>query len=247
VLGLPAAVTVCLFDLDGVLTQTAKVHAAAWEEMFDEYLQGRAAATGERFVPVDAVRDYDEYVDGKPRSDGVRSFLASRSIELPEGSADDGPDAQTIRGLGSRKNAIVLKMIHEHGVQPYEGSVRYVRAARDAGLRRVVVSSSTNTRDVLAAADIADLFEDVIDGHVAEREHLAGKPAPDTYLAGARAVGVQPAQAAVFEDALAGVKAGRAGAFAIVVGVDRVGQADALRAHGADVVVRDLAELLDAP
>jgi len=245
-LGLPDAVTVCLFDLDGVLTQTAKVHAAAWKETFDAYLRRRAAGTGERFVPFDAVGDYDEYVDGRPRSDGVRSFLASRGIELPQGGADDGPDAQTIRGLGSRKNASVLKMIREHGVQPYEGSVRYVRAARDAGLRRVVVSSSTNTRDVLAAAHIADLFEEVIDGHVAEREHLAGKPAPDTYLMGARLVGATPSQAAVFEDALAGVQAGRAGAFAIVVGVDRVGQADALRAHGADLVVRDLAELLDA-
>jgi len=247
VLGLPAAVRACLFDLDGVLTQTAKVHAAAWKETFDEYLRRRAAATGEQSVPFDAVRDYDEYVDGRRRDDGVRSFLASRGIELAEGSADDGPDAETIRGLGTRKNAILVKMLHEHGVQPYEGSVRFVRAVRDAGLRRVVVSSSANTRAVLAAADIADLFEEVIDGEVAERERLAGKPAPDTYLMAARVVGALPAQAAVFEDALAGVEAGRAGGFALVVGVDRVGQADALRAHGADVVVRDLAELLDAP
>ena len=243
-LGLPAAVTVCLFDLDGVLTQTAKVHAAAWKQMFDEYLRRRAAATGEPFVPFDAVGDYDEYVDGKPRSDGVRSFLGSRAIELPEGDAGDGPDAETVIGLGNRKNVIVLKMIREDGVQPYAGSVRYVSAARDAGLRRVVVSSSTNCRDVLAAAGIADLFEDVVDGHVAEREHLAGKPAPDTYLAGAAAVGAQPARAAVFEDALAGVEAGRAGGF-FVVGVDRVGQADALRAHGADRVVADLSELIE--
>ncbi len=239
--------TACLFDLDGVLTQTAKVHAAAWKQTFDEYLQRRAAERGEEFVPFDPVADYDEYVDGKPRADGVRSFLASRGIELPEGTPDDPPDAETVAGIGNRKNEIVLKMIHDQGVEPYEGSVRYVKAVRAAGLRRAVVSSSTNCRDVLAAAGIEDLFEEIIDGHVAEREHLKGKPAPDTFLAGARALGVAPAQAAVFEDALAGVQAGRAGHFGFVVGVDRVGQADALKAHGADVVVRDLAELLPGP
>jgi beta-phosphoglucomutase family hydrolase len=247
VLGLPAAVTACLFDLDGVLTQTAKVHAAAWKKVFDEYLRRRVAETGEDFVPFDEVRDYDDYVDGKPRYDGVLSFLASRGIELPQGTPEDPQGAQTIDGLGNRKNEIVLEMIHKDGVQPYEGSVRYVRAARERGLRRAVVSSSTNCRDVLAAAGIADLFELVVDGVVAEDQHLAGKPAPDTYLAGARALGVQPAQGAVFEDALAGVQAGRAGRFGCVVGVDRVGQAQALRAHGADVVVRDLSELLEAP
>jgi beta-phosphoglucomutase family hydrolase len=246
-LGLPAGVTACLFDLDGVLTQTAKVHAAAWKQTFDENLQRRAAERGEEFVPFDPVADYDEYVDGKPRADGVRSFLAARGIELPEGTPDDPPDAETIAGVGNRKNAIVLTMIHDHGVEPYEGSVRYVKAVRAAGLRRAVVSSSTNCRDVLAAAGIEDLFEEIIDGHVAEREHLKGKPAPDTFLAGARALGVAPAQAAVFEDALAGVEAGRAGNFGFVVGVDRVGQADALKAHGADVVVREVAELLPAP
>jgi beta-phosphoglucomutase family hydrolase len=240
-------VTACLFDLDGVLTQTAKVHAAAWKQMFDDYLRRRAAAAGAAFVAFDPVRDYDEYVDGRPRYDGVRSFLASRDIELPEGSADDPPGADTIHGLGNLKNEIVLKLIHERGVQPYEGSVRYVKAARAAGLRRAVVSSSTNCRDVLTAAGIGDLFEEIIDGVVAEREHLQGKPAPDTFLAGARALGVEPARAAVFEDALAGVEAGRAGRFGFVVGVDRVGQADALRTHGADVVVSDLADLLEAP
>jgi beta-phosphoglucomutase family hydrolase len=245
VLGLPAAVTACLFDLDGVLTQTAKVHAAAWKKVFDEYLRRRVAETGEDFVPFDEVRDYDDYVDGKPRYDGVLSFLASRGIELPQGTPEDPQGAQTIDGLGNRKNEIVLEMIHKDGVQPYEGSVRYVRAARERGLRRAVVSSSTNSRAVLAAAGIADLFELVVDGVTAEHEHLAGKPAPDTYLAGARALGVQPAQGAVFEDALAGVQAGRAGRFGCVVGVDRVGQAQALRAHGADVVVRDLSELLE--
>jgi beta-phosphoglucomutase family hydrolase len=234
-LGLPDGVTACLFDLDGVLTQTAKVHAAAWTEMFDGYL---------RELAFDPVADYDEYVDGKPRYDGVASFLQSRGINLPQGTADDPPGAETIDGLGNRKNEIVLKLIHDDGVQPYEGSVRYVKAAREAGLRRVVVSSSTNCRDVLSAAGILDLFEEIVDGHVTEREGLKGKPAPDTFLAGARAVGVKAPAAAVFEDALAGVEAGHAGGFGIVVGVDRVGQADALRSHGADIVVKDLAELL---
>jgi beta-phosphoglucomutase family hydrolase len=245
VLALPDGVTACLFDLDGVLTQTAKVHDAAWKQMFDAYLRERAARDGEPFVAFDPVGDYDEYVDGKPRYEGVRAFLASRGIELPEGSPDDPPGAETIGGLGNRKNEIVLSLIRTHGVEPYDGSVRYVRAARDAGLRRAVVSSSANARDVLAAAGIDDLFDARIDGIVAERDGLKGKPAPDTFLAGARAVGVTPSQAAVFEDALAGVEAGRAGKFRFVVGVDRVGQSEALRAHGADVVVRDLAELMD--
>ncbi len=230
-LGLPETVSACLFDLDGVLTQTAKVHAAAWKQMFDEFLRERP----EQFVPFDSVRDYDEYVDGKPRDDGVRSFLTARGIEL-----DDGE----VKSLGTKKNEIVLRMIRDDGVQPYDGSVRYVKAARAAGLRRAVVSSSTNAHDVLAAAGILELFEQVIDGHVAERERLQGKPAPDTFLAGARALGVGPDAAAVYEDALAGVQAGREGRFAFVVGVDRVGQADALKDHGADVVVKDLDELL---
>jgi|SRR5579884_888298 len=247
VLGLPSGVSACLFDLDGVLTQTAKVHAAAWKQMFDEYLRQRAQQRGEQFVEFDPVEDYDEYVDGKPRYDGVRSFLASRGIDLPQGTPDDAPGDETIDGLGNRKNEIVLKLIHEHGVDPYEGSVRYVKAAREAGLRRAVVSSSTNCHDVLRAAGMLELFEEIVDGHTAERQHLDGKPAPDTFLAGARALGVGPGEAAVFEDALAGVEAGHRGGFAFVVGVDRVGQADALRAHGASVVVQDLAELLDHP
>lgn len=244
---MPTGVTACLFDLDGVLTQTAKVHAAAWKQMFDDYLRERARGTGEAFVPFDPVREYDQYVDGKPRDDGVRAFLASRGVKLPEGDPDDTPEAQTIHGLGNRKNEIVLGLIHQQGVQPYEGSVRYVEAAQAAGLRRAVVSSSTNCREVLAAAGIEDLFEEIVDGVLAEREQLQGKPAPDTFLAGAKALGVQPACAAVFEDALAGVEAGRAGRFGFVVGVDRVGQAEALRAHGADVVVDDLAKLLQTP
>jgi beta-phosphoglucomutase family hydrolase len=243
-LGLPDGVSACLFDLDGVLTQTAKVHAAAWKEMFDAYLHQRAQRTGEPFREFDAVADYDAYVDGKPRYDGVRSFLASRGIELPQGTPDDPPGAETVDGLGNRKNELVLKLIHDQGVQAYEGSVRYVRAARDAGFPRAVVSSSANCRDVLRAAAIEDLFDAVIDGVVAAQEGLGGKPAPDTFLAGARALGVQPREGAVFEDALAGVQAGRAGGFGFVVGVDRVGQRDALLAHGADIVVEDLAELL---
>jgi beta-phosphoglucomutase family hydrolase len=244
-LGLPDQITTCLFDLDGVLTKTAKVHAAAWKEMFDEYLRGRAEARGERFVEFDGVSDYNEYVDGKPRYEGVQSFLESRKIELPRGTPDDAPSEETIDGLGNRKNEIVLKLIREHGVEAYEGSVRYVKAAREAGLHRVVVSSSTNCRDVLEHAGIIDLFEEIIDGVVADREKLRGKPAPDTFLAGARVVGAEPAQAAVFEDALAGVEAGRAGNFGHVVGVDRVGHEDALYKHGADIVVKDLAELLE--
>jgi beta-phosphoglucomutase family hydrolase len=245
VLGLPDSIHACLFDLDGVLTKTAKVHDAAWKEMFDGFLRQRSEATGQPFVPFDPVRDYDEYVDGKPRADGTRSFLASRGITLPEGSPGDPPEAQTVFGLSNRKNQIVLKRIRSDGVEAYEGSVRYVRAVKDAGLPRAVVSSSANCRDVLEAAHIEDLFDAEIDGVVAERDHLRGKPAPDTYLAGARALGVEPAAAAVFEDALAGVASGRAGSFGFVVGVDRVGQADELRKHGADVVVTDLGELLD--
>jgi beta-phosphoglucomutase family hydrolase len=238
-------VRACLFDLDGVLTETAKVHAAAWKEVFDQFLQARASKAGEQFVPFDQKDDYDAYVDGKPRYDGVRSFLASRRIELPEGKPDDPPSAETVCGLGNTKNEIVLRMIHEEGVEAYPGSRRYLEAARDAGLRRAVVSSSTNCRDVLEAAGIEDLLEARIDGVVAEREHLKGKPAPDTYLAGARALDVTPDAAAVFEDALAGVEAGLGGRFACVVGVDRVGQAKALREHGATMVVRDLAELIE--
>ena len=243
-LGLPDGTRGCLFDLDGVLTQTAKVHNAAWKQMFDGYLRDRAQRTGEPFVPFDPVEDYNEYVDGKPRYDGTRSFLVSRGIHLPEGDKDDPPDAETVHGLGNRKNELVQRLIREDGVEAYEGSVRYVRATRDAGLRRAVVSSSANCHEILVAAGIEDLFEVRIDGIVAERDHLRGKPAPDTFLAGARALGLEAGEAVVFEDALAGVEAGRAGHFRYVVGVDRVGQADALKAHGADTVVTDLAELL---
>lgn len=242
---LPAHVRACLFDLDGVLTETANVHAEAWRQMFDAFLRARAGRTGAAFLPFDPVGDYGEYVDGKPRLDGVRSFLAARGIELPEGSADDPADAETVNGLGTRKNELVLRLIDEQGVRAYPGSVRFVEAVAAAGLRRAVVSSSANTRAVLAAAGIEELFEARVDASVAAREQLRGKPAPDTFLVGARALGVPPEHAAVFEDALAGVDAGRAGGFGFVVGVDRVGHADALRGHGADVVVQDLVELLE--
>jgi beta-phosphoglucomutase family hydrolase len=232
-LGLPDQIKACLFDLDGVITQTAKVHAKAWKQMFDEFLRKH---DGDDFKPFDAHDDYDKYVDGKPREDGTRSFLESRGIELS--------DAE-IKELGDRKNELVLKLIEEQGVEVYGGSVRYFKAALDAGLRRAVVSSSANTKAVLKSAGLLDLFEEIVDGNTLAEEHLNGKPAPDSFLAGARKLGVEASQATVFEDALAGVEAGRAGNFGCVVGVDRVGQADALKAHGADVVVSDLEELLD--
>jgi beta-phosphoglucomutase family hydrolase len=244
-LDLPDRITTCLFDLDGVLTQTAKIHAQAWKQMFDEFLRDWAERHGQPFEPFDRPTDYDEYVDGKPRLDGVRSFLESRGIELPMGSPDDPPEAETIHALGTRKNDLVLKLIHEQGVEPYEGSVHFVEAARDQELRRAVVSSSTNCEDVLKAAGIDHLFEARVDGVVAERKGLRGKPAPDTFLEGARMLGAGPDESAVFEDALAGVEAGRAGNFGWVVGVDRTGQSEALKARGGDVVVKDLAELLE--
>jgi beta-phosphoglucomutase family hydrolase len=244
-LGLPDGVRGCLFDMDGVLTRTATVHAAAWKSAFDEFLREWADRTGNPFTPFDAVADYDRYVDGKSRLDGTRSFLASRGVTLSEGSPDDPPDAPTVHGVSNRKNALVQAIMAKEGVEVFPGSLRYVRAVRDAGLRRAVVSSSANTAQVLTAAGISELFETRIDGVVAQRRQLAGKPAPDMYLAGAEALGLKPSEAAVFEDALAGVAAGRAGKFAVVVGVDRAGQADALREHGADLVVTDLAELLE--
>jgi beta-phosphoglucomutase family hydrolase len=244
-LDLPDKITTCLFDLDGVLTQTAKIHAQAWKQMFDDFLREWSERTGEPFHEFDRPTDYDDYVDGKPRLDGVRSFLQSRGIDLPMGSPSDPSDAETIHALGTRKNDLVLELIRQQGVEPYAGSVRFAEAARDQGLRRAVVSSSTNCQEVLVAAGIDHLFEERVDGVVAERERLAGKPAPDTFLEGARLLGAQPDQAAVFEDAQAGVEAGRAGSFGWVVGVDRTGQAEALRRRGADVVVDDLAELLE--
>jgi beta-phosphoglucomutase family hydrolase len=251
-LGLPDHVEACLFDLDGVLTSTATVHAAAWKEMFDVFLEHRARSSGDPFVPFDIDTDYGQYVDGKPRLDGVRSFLEARGIRLAEGSPGDPPSASTVNALGNRKNELLRKKISEFGVTAYPGSVAYLRSLAEAGIPRAVVSSSANCEDFVNAAGIADLLMARVDGLVAARDHLRGKPAPDTFLAGARALGVDPAHAAVFEDALAGVEAGRAGNFGCVVGVDRVtgvgweSRADELRKHGADVVVGDLAELLDA-
>jgi beta-phosphoglucomutase family hydrolase len=229
-LGLPDGVTACLFDLDGVLTKTATVHARAWKQMFDDYLREQG---DER--PFDEHDDYDTYVDGKPRSAGVRDFLASRGLH---------PSDDEIAHLGDIKNDLVLELIKTEGVEAYPGSVRYVEAARDAGLRRAVVSSSHNCRDVLEAAGIDHLFEERVDGVVADELHLKGKPHPDTFLEGARRLGVAASAAAVYEDALAGVEAGHAGGFGRVVGVNRVGQHDALLEHGADIVVEDLEELL---
>ena len=243
--GLPAGTLACLFDMDGVVTQTALVHAAAWKQMFDNCLRQRAKETGGTFVPFDSSSDYDDYVDGKPRLEGTRSFLQSRGISLPEGSPDDKPGTPTIQGLSNEKNNLVVEKIRTDGVKVYDGTIRYIKAVRAAGLRTAIVSSSANTVDVLNAAGIADLFGARVDGIVAQQRHLAGKPAPDTFLAAASDLGVTPAQAAVFEDAQSGVAAGHAGHFALVVGVDRVGQADELRKHGADIVVKDVAELLD--
>jgi beta-phosphoglucomutase family hydrolase len=237
-------VTTCLFDLDGVLTQTALVHNAAWKQTFDSFLQVWSEQHGQPFVPFDSGADYQDYVDGRPRADGVRTFLASRGITLPEGTADDGPDAETVNGVGNRKNELVLQKIKEGAVQVYPGSVDYLHAAKAAGLHRVVVSASANCKDVLEAAGIADLIEARVDGVTAREQNLPGKPAPDSFLYGAKLLDTAPDNCAVFEDAQAGVAAGRAGKFGIVVGVDRVGQAEALRAHGADIVVQDLSDLL---
>ncbi|KHO23246.1 beta-phosphoglucomutase family hydrolase [Mycolicibacterium setense] len=243
-LGLPEQITACLFDLDGVLTDTASVHKKAWKAMFDNYLRRRAERTGEPFVEFDIAGDYLSYVDGKRREDGVRSFLTSRGIELPEGTPDDAADVDTVEGLGNRKNAMFHQTLLSDGVEVFEGSRRYLQAATDAGLRRAVVSSSANTEEVLKITGLDAFIEQRVDGVTMREENLPGKPAPDSFLRAAELLGVSPAQAAVFEDALAGVAAGRAGKFGFVVGVDRVGQAEQLHRDGADVVVTDLAELI---
>lgn len=239
-IGLPDGISACLFDLDGVLTGTAALHREAWKQTFDAFLRER---DGEGFQPfTDA--DYAQHVDGRPRADGVREFLRSRGIELPEGDSDDPADAQTVNGVGNRKNELVLKIIDERGVSPYPGSVRYLEAAEKACVKIAVVTSSANGEAVLKAGNLTRFVQARVDGVVIKRDHLRGKPAPDSFLAGAEALGVAPSQAAVFEDALSGVEAGRAGKFGYVVGVNRADQADALREHGADIVVDDLAELL---
>ena len=238
-LGLPAGTRACLFDLDGVLTRTALLHAAAWKQMFDEFL---AAAAPEQ--PAFDSHDYDRYVDGKPRLDGTRDFLAARGIEVPLGEETDPSATPTMWGLSNRKNDLVQELIDTQGVEVYPDAVDYLHKVRTAGLRVAVVTSSANALQVLEAAGLDRMFDARIDGVVAKEKHMVGKPAPDTFLAGADALGVSPEEAAVFEDALAGVAAGRAGGFGTVIGVDRVGQAAALRAHGADVVVSDLSELI---
>ena len=246
-LALPDKVRACLFDLDGVLTDTASVHKKAWKVMFDSYLRERAERTSEKFVSFDVGADYLKYVDGKRREDGVRSFLASRGIELPAGDPDDDPGAETVNGLGNRKNELFLRVLREDGVDVFDGSRRYLEAVSHAGLAVAVVSSSANTREALEVTGLDRFVQVRVDGVTMREEHITGKPAPDSFLRAAQLLDVPPGQGAVFEDALAGVAAGRAGNFGFVVGVDRVGQADALRRNGADIVVKDLAELLDAP
>lgn len=243
-LGLPGNIRACLFDLDGVLSQTATLHYRAWKQMFDDFLRKRAGRAGQPLKPFEKP-DYLEFVDGKPRSEGVSSFLASRAIHLVEGQPDDPPDAETIHGLGNRKNEVVLGMIEREGVEAFEGSRRYLQAVTAHGLKKAVVSASANTRAVLGITGLASMFEVVVDGEVAAREGLRGKPFPDTFLHATRELNEPARAAAVFEDALAGVKAGREGGFGFVVGVDRSDQAEALRREGADVVVKDLAQLLE--
>jgi beta-phosphoglucomutase family hydrolase len=245
--GLPERVRACLFDLDGVLTDTASVHAAAWKEMFDGFLERRAQDRGEAFVPFDIATDYPAYVDGKRRPDGTRSFLASRHITLPEGSPDDPPEADTVNGLGTRKNDLVQQKIQRDGVSVYPGSVTYLEAAQAAGLRIAVVSSSANTEQVLKVTGLERFVETRVDAQVAIAGGMHGKPAPDTFLAGARLLRCAASEAAVFEDAIVGVQAGRAGRFGIVIGVDRVGPAHGteLQQQGADIVVTDLDQLLE--
>jgi beta-phosphoglucomutase family hydrolase len=234
-----------LLDLDGVITDTAGIHAACWKQMFDEYLQKRATQRGEAFHPFDVATDYRLYVDGKPRYDGVRDFLRSRGIQLAEGSPDDPPEAETVDGLGNRKNDLVNKIIEEKGVEPYEGSVTFIRRLRHQGFKIAVVTSSQNCTAVLKAAKLDHFFDLQVDGNVIHAEYLAGKPAPDTYLRAAQLLGVEPGRAVVIEDALSGVEAGAAGGFGLVIGVARKGNSEELQRHGAHLVVNDLGELAD--
>jgi beta-phosphoglucomutase family hydrolase len=234
-----------LFDLDGVLTDTAKLHAACWKQMFDEYLQKRSTQRGEAFRPFDLADDYRLYVDGKPRFDGVRDFLESRGIQLPEGSEDDPPQLDTVGGLGNRKNNLVNDVIQNKGVQPYEGSVKLIQRLRRDGFKIAVVSSSQNCGTVLKAAKLNAFFEARVDGNMMHAQNLAGKPAPDSYLAAAKLLGVKPDRSIVIEDAIAGVEAGARGRFGLVIGVARKDNAEELREHGAQVVVNDLGELVD--
>src|SRR5215469_10403377 len=232
-----------LFDMDGVITRTESIHAACWKEMFDEYLRKRAKQKGESFQPFEVTTDYKIYVDGKPRYLGVRDFLKSRGIFLPEGTPEDPPTAETVCGLGNRKE----KLVHERfaaGVEVYPGSVAFVRYVRRAGVKTAVVTSSQNCQMVLHAAGIDDLFDVRVDGEVIAAHGLAGKPAPDSYLKAAEMLQVPPESAVVLEDAISGVQAGARGGFGLVIGVDRKGDAEELKANGAHLVINDLAELL---
>ena len=233
-----------LLDLDGVITDTASLHAACWKEMFDGYLKAYAAQRGEAFRSFDIALDYRLYVDGKPRFDGVRDFLTSRGITIPEGSHDDPASAETISGLGNRKNELVNRIIEDKGVQPYAGTVQFIHQLTDRGMKVAVVTSSQNCVSVLRAAKLASLFDVVVDGNVIHERHLSGKPAPDTFLMAANLLGVRPDRAVVVEDAISGVEAGVNGHFGLVIGVDRKGNSEELRQHGADLVVKDLSELV---
>jgi beta-phosphoglucomutase family hydrolase len=234
-----------LFDLDGVITDTASLHAACWKQMFDEYLQRRATERDEPFRPFDIITDYRLYVDGKPRFDGVRDFLWSRDIHLPEGTPEDSPQVETVGGLGNRKNDLINDVIESRGVQAYEGSVKFIRQLHDQDYKIAVVSSSQNCTTVLHAAKLDHFFNAQVDGNMIEAQHLAGKPAPDTFLIGAKLLGVEPGRAVVVEDAISGVQAGSRGHFGLVIGVARKGNADELLHHGAHLVVTDLGELVD--
>lgn len=233
-----------LFDLDGVLTATAKLHAACWKKAFDEFLQKQADRKGEPFRPFDLKADYEDYVDGKPRYDGVQSFLESRGIKLPWGAPDDPPDRETVCGLGNRKDGLFNQTLESEGAEVFEGTVAWLHQLRQAGIKTAVVSSSKHCRTIIEAAGLADQFEARVDGNVSDDLKLKGKPAPDTYLKAAAMLGVNPQRAVVVEDALSGVEAGRNGGFGLVIGVDRKGDAEALRKHGADIVVSDLKEML---
>ena len=233
-----------LFDLDGVLTATARLHAASWKRMFDDYLRRRASTRGEPFRPFGMPGDYTRFVDGRPRYDGVRTFLASRGIALDDGAPDDPPGRETVCGLGNRKNAMFSDLLASEGVEVYDGSLAVVRHLRRNGVRTAVVSSSRSCEAILDAAGLAHLFELRVDGQVAARQGLPGKPAPDTFAYAARFLGVPPARAVVVEDAIAGVEAGRAGGFGLVVAIDRTGETEALARAGADHVVTDLGDTL---
>jgi beta-phosphoglucomutase family hydrolase len=233
-----------LFDLDGVITMTAKVHAKCWQQMFDEYLGKRAKEREEPFQPFDSDRDYRLYVDGMPRVDGVRSFLASRDITLEEGTVDSPPDSDTVYGLGNRKNVLIHQVLQTDGVEVFQGTLDWITYLHEVGIRTAVVSSSKNCEAILKVAGISDLFEVRVDGVIAGERSLPGKPAPDTFLEGAREMGVTAQRSVVVEDAIVGVQAGRAGEFGLVIGVDRHGEANQLKENGADIVVQCLSEMI---